>query len=82
MCDARIRPFPNDTEIVCELEIHPQNDHKGSLRNYAYPGSLTVIQWSDKDRRNFHGEWPGRCGDTSDNKLCSLPVTHYGRCVD
>lgn len=73
-CDARIRPFPNVTEIACELEGGHQPWHKGTLRDYAYPGSETVVKWEEGDRRTFHGEWPGDCPTPE----CVLPVNHHG----
>lgn len=81
-CDARIRPFPvgNDTEIACELAAdHPDTiGHHGELRDYAYPGSSTVLVWMDDDRRNFRGDWPGRCQQVAG---CVLPTGHVGRCA-
>lgn len=79
-CDARIRPFPvgNDTEIACEDEMDHGAFHGGTLRDYAYPGSRTVMSWSEDDRRNFHGVWPGRCQLVAG---CVLPVFHAGRCA-
>ena len=72
-CDARIRPFPNDTEVVCERDDEHRM-HKGTLRDYAYPGSATEIEWDEDDRRTFHGEWPGAC----DSAGCVLPARHRG----
>lgn len=90
-CDARIRPFPvgNDTEIACELEgkshAHEGGDldgkthvHQGVLRDYAFPGSATVVSWLEGDRRNFRGVWPGRCQQLEG---CVLPDGHHGRCA-
>jgi hypothetical protein len=77
MCDARIRPFPNDTEVECGITgIH--NLHIGDLNDQAYPGSKTTIRWFESDRRTFHGEWPGACAKT---KACMLPNEHRGDCV-
>lgn len=75
-CDARIRPLPNDSEVACEVEhdITPGLGHGGTLRDYAYPGSVTVVEWLEDDRRTFHGAWPGPCSDA-----CSLPSGHRGR---
>jgi hypothetical protein len=79
-CTAKIRPFRtrdggNDTEVQCSLEglAHPQ--HSGVLRDYAYPGSETVIEWADGDRRNFYGDWPGDC---EASRTCLLPNGHRG----
>jgi len=79
MCDARIRPLSNDTEIVCYLSEHPVPDqHTGHLRDYAYPGSVTEITWMESDRRNFHAQWPGACHKAAS---CCLPDLHRGNCV-
>lgn len=72
-CNAHIRPFPNATEIDCEQD-YEHTTHHGVARDYAYPGSETVVEWMENDRRNFHGEWPGAC--TSDG--CILPLGHRG----
>jgi hypothetical protein len=70
-CDAHIRPFSHTLEVGCEEEgEHPT--HKGVIRDYAYPGSQTVLQWMEEDRRCFHGEWPGDCPG------CILPLGHLG----
>lgn len=73
-CDAKIRPLPNDTEISCGKEPDHDGDHVGVLRDYAYPGSETKFHWHESDRRNFHGDWPGRCGSGA----CILPEGHRG----
>lgn len=75
MCDAAIRPFPDDTEVRCERDL-PHSQHEGTLRDYAFPGSATAIGWAEDDRRTFHGEWPGQCmtGDIE----CILPLGHRG----
>lgn len=73
MCDAKIRPLPNDTELVCAAE-DPHVQHRAILKDYAYPGSQTTIYWYETDRRNFRGEWK-RCLDLSD---CLLPNGHRG----
>jgi hypothetical protein len=73
VCDARIRPFTNDAEVVCEEEEN-HNQHVGVLRNYAYAGSKTTIRWFESDRRTFHGCWPGPCEDPN----CPLPLGHRG----
>ena len=86
-CRARIRPFRRrgalgtDTELACELEgtewaRNPgHHNHRGKLLDYAYPGSETVIEWADDDRRNFYGDWPGDCQGASS---CLLPNSHGG----
>ena len=76
-CDARIRPFMGDTEIACGRKgTHDQ--HQGAIRDYAYPGSKTEVSWYEGDRRNYHGDWPGRCTTTA---ACVLPNEHPGRCA-
>lgn len=70
-CDARIRPLPNSTEVHCS-ENSDHTAHRGTLRDYAYPGSATVVEWYESDRRTFHGEWPGLCPG------CVLPFGHRG----
>ena len=69
-CDARIRPFP-EAEIQCERD-DAHNEHRGTLHDYAWPGSTTVIDWFNEDRRTFHGDWPGACGEGG----CVLPSGH------
>ena len=81
ICTARIRPFHpvNEIELRCELETaHPTYSHASTLRDYAYPGSRTVMSWVEDDRRTFHGEWPGNCSVTVG---CTLPAAHHGRCA-
>ena len=74
-CDARLRPFPNDTEIRCEKSGESEHyEHSGMLSDYAYPGSKTWISWFEDDRRCFRGEWPGPC----DTEGCVLPSGHRG----
>lgn len=76
-CDARIRPFPNDTEVWCDL-VRAHDMHKGTLLDYAYEGSKTILSWAEGDRRTFHGGWPGPCSPVG---LCSLPLGHSPGCV-
>jgi hypothetical protein len=80
-CDAKIRPMPDDTEISCVVEHQPHSLHLGELHDYAYPGSLTTIDWLEDDRRNFHGEWPGRCQKLLYAPGCVLPANHRGSCA-
>lgn len=77
-CDARIRPFPNPTEIRCEQEDGHDGLHVGVLRDYAYEGSETTIDWEDGDRRTFYGEYPGPCTKTDG---CVLPAGHPRDCA-
>lgn len=73
-CAARIRPFPNSVEIACDQDEHDHPPmHRGALRDYAYPDSITVIEWADNDRRTFYDKWPGDCPG------CTLPLNHTGR---
>lgn len=74
-CTARIRPMApaNLLEIACEVTgSHAQ--HSGTLRDYARPGSTTIITWLRGDRRTFHGTWPGDCQQPG----CFLPIYHHG----
>lgn len=73
-CTAKIRPFPNDTEIRCERKDPPHDRHESVIRDYAYPGSETKLTWDEWDQRNFHGEW-SRCPWPTG---CILPGTHIG----
>lgn len=76
-CDAKIRPFPNPTELTCEkVDPHPHDEHFAVLRDYAYPGSETVMRWQESDRRTFRGEWQA-CEPLS--RWCILPRGHAGR---
>lgn len=59
-------------EIVCE-EFGEHFAHRGVLRDYAYTGSATVVEWLEDDRRTYHGEWPGACPG------CILPLHHQGK---
>lgn len=72
-CDAKIRPFPNDTEIRCERDDHADMEHSAILRDYAFPGSETMLSWQEDDRRNFRGDWR-KCP-----AACVLPIHHHGR---
>lgn len=70
-CQARIRPFPNVTEIRCDDTESHTGTHRGVLRDYAYPGSETVLAWEPDDRRSFTGEW-SPCSSAG----CVLPGGH------
>lgn len=72
-CDAKIRPFPHDLELVCELDAGHPNSHYGVVRDYAWKGSHTGISWEEDDRRTFHGDW-AHCSDED----CVLPGGHRG----
>jgi hypothetical protein len=73
VCTAKIRPFPNPTELACELDAGHDNSHYGVVRNYAFQGSHTGISWEESDRRTFRGDW-ARCGIFT----CILPLGHRG----
>lgn len=73
-CDAKIRPFPNAVEVQCEL-VHTDEKHQGTIRDYAYPGSATIVSWFEADRRTYRGVWvpcPHLQGQ------CILPDGHHG----
>lgn len=70
-CDAKIRPFPGDLEVQCERD-HTDTKHEGTIRDYAYPGSATVLSWFEDDRRTFRGTWSPCLG------YCTLPHGHHG----
>lgn len=74
-CDARIRPFPHELELMCTREFHNGSDtrHESVVADYAYPGSRTVLTWFESDRRNFRGEWI-ECPE----RACGLPCGHRG----
>lgn len=86
-CPWSIRPFPNETQVDCERDVHlppptPEAaQHKGVLRGYAFPGSETVVAWYAGDRREFEGNWPGYCtqlGSHGGRQNCTLPAGHRG----
>lgn len=72
-CRAKIRPMMAPIEIECSRGAMPHDEHKGVLRDYAWPGSETWITWLEGDRRTFRGDW-APCGDG-----CVLPLNHQGR---
>jgi hypothetical protein len=74
-CQVKIRPFPDGTELVCEL-ADSHDMHEATLRDYAYPGSRTRITWLHDDRRCVTGEWV-ECAHGN----CVLPNGHPGRCA-
>lgn len=76
-CPARIRPFPGPIILECENDGNkPHTEHRTVLRDYAYPGSSSVITWQESDRRNFTGEWV-ECAAGN----CVLPNGHRGDCA-
>jgi hypothetical protein len=50
--------------------------HHAVIRDYAWPGSETVLNWQAGDRREYEGEYPGPC-PTDD---CVYHYGHHGRC--
>lgn len=72
-CSAKIRPFPSATEVTCLEDDGHSGIHAGVLSDYAFPGSQTVIQWLDADRRTFRGQWT-----PCDQSDCVLPAGHRG----
>jgi hypothetical protein len=72
-CPSKIRPLPNPTEIRCEKPENHRYEHRGVLRDYAKPGSVTTVTWQQNDRRAFIGEW-APCDSTG----CVLPRFHPG----
>lgn len=73
-CTAKIRPFPNPTELACEHDGTGWHEHHATLRDYAYPGSATIITWHEADRRTYRGTWQPCTGEE-----CTLPAGHPGR---
>ena len=73
-CRAKIRPFPDETEIQCiEDDSQPHSNHAGIVSDYAYPGSKSKLNWNDRDRRTFRGDWT-----SCDQSTCILPAGHWG----
>lgn len=67
-CEWKIRPFSGDTELQCQA-TGPHSRHEANLRDFAYRGSQTLISWYPGDRREFRGDYPGKCPEA-----CSLPA--------
>lgn len=79
-CDAKIRPFPGDTEVECDYtapSLIGHTEHEGVVKDYAYPGSRTTLHWNEHDRRTFRGEW-APCDKTEG---CICPRAHPGNCA-
>lgn len=76
-CDAKIRPFSTPTDVLCEKPSEPHDEHQAVLRDYAYPGSETVLTWQESDRRTFRGLYI----PCDDEGLCVLPRNHRGSCA-
>lgn len=77
-CDAKIRPFPDATEVTCERDGERHDEHEGVVRDKAWPGSETRLTWWESDRRTFRGEWRA-CEPLSYEFGCILPRGHAGR---
>lgn len=81
MCDAKIRPMrpAAEVEVQCELPGDDHAQHSAIIRDYAYEGSQTVIQWLENDRRTFRGTWQ-QCPNKHrpDMTQCILPNRHRG----
>jgi hypothetical protein len=75
-CDAKIRPMRplNEVELVCEHRGDVVHAHRATLRDYAYEGSETAIEWVEADRRMFRGKWR-----SCRNDGCIRPAGHQGR---
>lgn len=78
-CPAGIRPFrpASDAEVRCGV-VGSHELHEGELRDYAFPGSVTQVQWLADDRRTFLGPWPGSCELVPG---CTLPTNHPRSCA-
>lgn len=76
-CPHRFRaPLDPPRSLDCERpEGHP-GAHSAVVRDYAYPGSETHINWYSDDRRDYTGNWA-----PCQNIGCILPVSHHGACV-
>lgn len=78
-CPNKIRPFwpRNATELKCHQVVNHGGTEMAILRDYAFPGSETVIDWSADDRRNFTGIFVPCLIEQG----CMLPSNHRGECV-
>lgn len=76
MCDAKIRPFPDEIEIQCMVEgdDHSEfsNRHRGII-DFEGSGPPTELFWLEEDRRTFRGTWLHCEAET-----CILPRGHRG----
>lgn len=82
MCDAAMRPMVpvNEYEVRCQ-EQHDYglaDTHRGVISGFNPDGRSTMIVWMEDDRRNFHGDWPGRCSESFSGDQCILPQGHRG----
>jgi hypothetical protein len=75
-CPAKIRPFPNSIEVSCGLPHDGHTSHEGEVRDYAFPGSVSMLYWEEGDRRTFSGDW-----NSCDESTCILPAGHHGNHV-
>lgn len=84
VCDRKIRPFvavptASAVELECEVLTEPHDHHSATLKDYAYPGSKTIISWLETDRRNFTGGFR-QCRKQTFGQCC-LPQGHRGECA-
>jgi hypothetical protein len=78
-CEAGFPHAPADASPEQRKALEPPfNEHRAVLRDYAYPGSETILTWRASDRREFTGDWPGPCAKTPG---CVLHAGHHGRCA-
>jgi hypothetical protein len=71
-CMAKIRPFPNDTELTCSLPDHGSDiNHRANMKDNIYPYFSANFTWFDEDLRAFRGDWI-ECTD----KNCILSREH------
>lgn len=76
-CDAKIRPFGDSIELLCDKDEVGHDEHSSTLHDFAYAGSRTIVVWYETDRRNFRGPW------TPCLRLrgCVYPAQHPGNCA-
>jgi hypothetical protein len=65
-----------DGRFAVSYEGEPQ--HHAVIRDYAGPGSESIITWEAGDRREFKGEYPGPCTRLHG---CTLHDDHHGKCA-
>ncbi len=78
LCTAKIRPFPDDTELTCFLNEHEsETKHVANVKKHPNAERSTDIYWFEEDRRTFRGDWV-----LCPNKTCILPSGHRGNHAD
>jgi hypothetical protein len=60
------------------VDYQGDGEHHAVIRDYAYPGSETKLNWKAGDRREFTGDWPGPCTKLTH---CTFHAGHHGRCA-